>query len=351
MGLRWQGWIAYCTVVLGIWGAQTQIAEAQQLRLLYEAPSACPDAEAFLDRLSSRIGRIEFSEDAAETLTVRVDGTRRFRARVALGASTRRLGPSRDCGDLVDTAAATVAILLDPLGRRPAPPAPEEEAEVPAVGVHGAEVRGEEVVSPPATTSPGPTSPDSSEPTEPAEPIAENEPSPEISQAPTESLRWGPDLFVGTSLGVGPSAFLDARIGLRVGSDHWHIAARARFRHSLVAVSLSVTDAEVIVTSYGGELESCGKWWHLDFCGVVEFSGYGAEGEQTGRGERAPFVTVGPRLGFRWPVTSSLELALVGDLAVLITRPRILLDGRPVWAAGALGGSISAGLSVAFGAP
>jgi hypothetical protein len=107
-------WSAAAALLIFVQLTSSAHAQAPRLRLDYEAPETCPEAERLTDEVGARLGRIPFSEDASESVRVRVfaDGAEFVVTIDAPEAPTRAMRGS-GCEDVVLSAASALATLLD----------------------------------------------------------------------------------------------------------------------------------------------------------------------------------------------------------------------------------------------
>src|SRR4051794_31671548 len=113
-------------VALPAWGAS--------VALRYEAPANCPDEAALRQLVAARLGVDPFLPEAPSIVSVKVLSGALLQAEVALespNAPTRRKTlTGKDCTELMQSVAVTVALVVDPVLKRaepepePAPPPP-----------------------------------------------------------------------------------------------------------------------------------------------------------------------------------------------------------------------------------
>lgn len=323
-----------------------------------DAGEPCPDAARVRDGVTRRLGRSVWNNDGPGRVAVTVTRqAQSLRARVALDnpdgspPTTRVLeAPLGECAQLLDAAALSISIAVDPLSafRPETPLPPSAAAEIPAQ-------------SEPPEPQPLPAQP---APTDVAEdaPVAPPTPTP---PAPAASLNVPrgtapPRAFVlrvpNTAWRV-PASVPRLRVGLSaeatlnaLGAPHavvgGLVAAHARFGvlHGVAEVRAelpgfrSQDDATVLSRLSLAGLGLCVAWRWVHGCGVGlggvrHVQGTGA-GFESSRAATLPFVAAGPRVGLAIPVVARRTDVLV-QLDVwgipFLTRLRDASSGTVFW--------------------
>ncbi|WP_437323430.1 hypothetical protein [Sorangium sp. So ce381] len=149
-------WLAAVVVLAGALTGGDAWAEAQRLRIAYEAHDGCPDAEAFLREVTARTDRARAAaaDEAALDVRVRITSSEgRSRGRITLGkgedARVREVDGAT-CGEVVAALALITALRVDPTASLdPQPPAAgPRSSEAPDAG-------GAPDAAPPAAADPG----------------------------------------------------------------------------------------------------------------------------------------------------------------------------------------------------
>lgn len=344
--------------ILASWASpgHAQSADSRvRVRLSYAAPEGCPTAVAFRDRVAARLGYFPFDDSAESAIDLEItesDGT--YSARLALRGATRgrrRIGPSRSCSSLVNTAVVTVTIMVDPLAVARAPAAPEadegaSEEPAPAASAPAPEPT-EPAAAPPASTEASIQPSTQAAPAPPPPAPAAIAPARVSSSAPDEPARSRVEPLVGIELGgalgyaPAPSLLAALQVGLSVDSVV-RVEVGARMRHTLV--EQSVAAASVRLASWAGSLAACGQLGFVILCADFELGAYAAESSAFDVIGSALHVAAGGRAGVEARLAPGVGLrAMLGCWAPL-TRVHLRLDGQTAWGTSPVAGELSAGV-------
>jgi hypothetical protein len=303
--------------------------ERARLELTRDAGAmSCPDEQALVDAVASRLGYDPFDPSAAPGVSVhfRRDG-QTLRAVVEMHTAAgepkgaRALASSAlDCQELAESTALTISILLDPRsGLGPRPPRP-----------------------PPATTPQ--EVPDLSHPKDPtaaATAAPDATPPPPREERPGVHLRLVAHATGSINLLPAPTAGVLAGAGLE--GRRWSADAELRVDASASSV---YGGHEVSASFVAGELAPCvlvaGP---LRACGVVVLGAIQAEVNGASQGRQSAFmVLVGPRLGGALRLTSWLSLDAHVDFLYAPTEMTANVDKTNAWSTSPVSGLLGVGL-------
>jgi hypothetical protein len=265
---------------------------------------SCPTERDFRDHVVGRLGFDPFVADAPRTLAVTLrDEKKKVRAEVVLRGDAagghRTLEANRsECGELGDSVAIAVSMILDPLGtaaRSAAPPPPP----------------------PPTPPPPPPAVADRPPPPPPTEPPRRFVPSFEIAPQ--------------ASIGRGPSVTLGGRLGAFAWSGPWAIGVEGMVESTAGFVETPPERSRALFG--GGTALACRRWPSLLGC-VLGALGV-AQGEvQTFAPIRRSLVSwAGVRFGVPFCTASHLCVVPTLDVVANVVRTRFQADGTDIWTA------------------
>jgi hypothetical protein len=319
------------------------------VRLEWEAPSECPDEDAFLGRLADAYGRpLRLDPQAEASIAAKVvrERQRSYRLEietVVAGQTERRTLEAPTCEAVVDASALVVALALEPFARGGDPTAETDDGE-------------SNVVPPPppasAVRAPAPAV---VEPRESVTPSAAPVSSPSERSQRAVSQRLG--LFVDAAAGVGLTTTI---AGGLVGGLAWQ-RRRARLEASVRHLFARTTAAEpgVRLALTSGALRGCfvPAWgrFELQTCGGLAVGGLRGEGA-------GPSVVPEPRtalwFGLLGAVGAGVSIArwavlrAGAELTVLPALPRFHVHAaagdRAVHRALPVGASFTLGIEMRF---
>jgi hypothetical protein len=301
----------------------TGVAFAQaprRVRLEYErqeGAAVCPEAAVIQAGVAARLGYEPFDDRADDHLRVVVHRSgRALEAHIemtdahgALKAERRLVSRQSDCAELAALVELALSIAIDPFiapfGARPEPIVPTPPAP--------------EKTSPPAAAV-------MAAPPEPSRPISGYLAAGAVGGiGVTPSRTLGFEVGGGLrrdrlSLGMEGRADLPAKTSLQVGAA----------RTSLLVASL-------VPCFHFRSLGACA----LGTAGALRAAGRGlVDSKQV----TVPYVALGARFSFAWPITAHLALALHGDLTTPLTQTELKVDGVGIWTSPAV--SFALGLGV-----
>jgi hypothetical protein len=325
----------------------TSIAVAQpaaRVELAYERPAeadACRDARWMRDTLASQLGYDLFATDGPEVATLRTEGVTHIRVTVlpvggllrvrvtfegpdGVARTTRQppLHVSRDrCDELVRFAAS-------------------------AITAH---------VATPATTDTSPVVP----PTEPSPPAPPALPPPRVIEAPVVDParpdRWeiGVSVGGGATIGSSPGITPSLRAGAWLGRARWRV--RAEVQHDFSTRLTDPQGHEVAVAQTLASLAGCGRWGHLQGCGVAQAGATAYDGGPVEYSGSLPMIALGLRALGEWPVASRISLWIAGEVLFPIVgaslqtqlrqRDETTLERRESWRPSPVAGGAHAGIA------
>lgn len=290
--------------------------------LHYDAPAACPDAEAFKRRVALRLGYDPFVPRAARAVEVRLReraGLVTLRARIGTAERSYEEQTAR-CDTLVETGAAAVAMAIDPvhasmpLQQVPAP-APTPAAQAPT------------------------TPPDDTKSSKVAEPAL----------APSDPLRFFAYADATLGFGVLPATSLGAQAGLGGAWKSASLSVEGRV-DSMPSAARTAQGDTIDATALALALVPCGHLEGVAICGVAR------AGSMQGTAPNVATPTLGNtlygslalRAAALVPLSDTLSCRLSGELGVPLVRTSFVLDGRAAWTAPSVLGGLSAGLQMKF---
>jgi hypothetical protein len=231
--------------------AQASPSVSVPVRVEFEAPAGCADAEAFVAGVLARTSHVHHARPGENAVRLAVHLTRvngrvhgELRVTVAGGESETRRVEGTSCAEVVQVLALTAALAIDPAADL-RPPAPPERT-----GPNPAPVR-----SPAAASPPGPVgSPESPAPgAEPPAPAAPPAPTPEAPRPPPEQPPPSPPPPVAVppepeaTVVAPPRTVPRPPTGPRVGAS----VVAARLLSSSMALGASVSGRYATATAGG----------------------------------------------------------------------------------------------------
>jgi len=300
------------------------------------AATGCPSEDELRGWVEARAGRSVFVPDAPTRVVVRLDARRGVHlAEVSVVREGEVLGErslrDRACGEVVESIAVLLSVLVGP--RAPEPEdAPVEE--------------------PPADDPP--RAPEQAPTEEPAAPAPEALPAAEPPAAPVPEALALPrpepvGVHVAASLGVllgwTPAPTLLVRAGVGIGQRAWSLRAEARFALDTPLAS-PLEGAAGSVAWGGGALLACGHVEVLTLCG----HGLVARSAATLPGSRAEALVagVGASAGLSWAPWPWLRLTADAALDVPVLVPEARVGGAEIWRAEPVAGAFTAGAAAWF---
>lgn len=294
--------VLFTLVALPAWGAS--------VALRYEAPDGCPDESALRQLVAARLGVDPFLPEAPAVVTVKVLSGSPLQAEVALespGAPIRKKTlTGKDCTELMQSVAVTVALVVDPVLKR-AEPAPE-----PVV----VEKKPEPSLPPPAQPASAPVQPT------------------------PEPLHW--------ALSVGGSANLGQGI---TAQPNLRLETRLRFA-ALVSLGLegriafpvtgSLTQGQLTTSAMLGAVVPCLHFKWLAGCADFTAGALRLEGQALASARAASVfhAAVGLRLIFSVPLTEHFAVGAMLEGQVPLTRATALVGNERVWTVPPVGGGL-----------
>ncbi len=258
-----------------------------------------------------RLGFDPFVPGAARTLVVTLhDDKKRVRAEVVLRGESvlgrRELEASRsECGELGDSVAIAVSMILDPLGTgATAPPAPEPSP-----------------APPPPPASPPPPQPLAPPRSETKDPAA------------TSSRRFEPSLEIApqATIGRGPDVTLGARVGAFAWSGAWALGLEAMVESTAGFVSTPPERARALFAA--GSAVACHRRPWLLGCLVGSLGVARGEIEGLASDRVTVAAWAGARVGVPFCASPRLCVTPAVDVLANVVRTRFHADGADVWTA------------------
>ena len=325
------GLVVAAVAMLGL--ARTAAASPSAHLVYARSPdaSSCPDEGALRNAVAARLGYDPFFPWARRTVVVQVWRERgRYRARLqlvdaeGLAHGTRVLSSDQPgCDELFDAAALAISIAMDSLPKDEPPPVPASPlasapapAPTPALATPAAP-------APPDTAAPGP--------------------------APALHPRFLLGLDVLGVLNTEPAlaAALAASAGLRVRALSATIELRADAPASTTNAS---GPGRVRAWSYQAALAPCFHALGASLCavGAIGVLSARSSGISDPRSDSGVFATVGPRVGYDWPLSERVSLGARLDAAVDLRRASLQIGEAVAWRAPLIAGSAGLGISANF---
>jgi hypothetical protein len=271
-------------------------ASAATVSLSYRAPPECPDEATLRQLVAARLGNDPFVAEAPSRVSIQV--VTPTQAEVVLespGTPTRRKSlTAQSCTELLQSVAVTVALVVDPLIKKPEPEAP------------------------PRVTEPEP---------KPAPP-----PSPPVAEVPAATpLRWriSAGATVNGGLAVGPQPVL--RLAGRVHGEVWSLGLEGRFAWPVLG---QLAQGALSTSAILGAVVPCLHWKWLAGCADVSLGGLRLEGSALANATAATVfhASAGLRALLTLPVTERFAVSLMLEGQVPFTRARALVGSETVWA-------------------
>jgi hypothetical protein len=282
-------------------------AAALEFRSTSTEPS-CPTERDFRDHVVGRLGFDPFVAGAPRTLAVTLrDDNKKVRAAVVLrggeGGGRRELEANRsECGELGDSVAIAVSMILDPLGTGAAAP-------------------------PAAPPAPAPAPP----PPPPAPPVAPP-PAPAAAERPTEAPRRFVTSFEvapQASLGRGPSVTFGGRLGAFAASGPWAIGVEAMLESTAGFVTTPPERARALFA--GGNALACRKWPWLVACALGAVGVAQGEVETLAPVRRTLASWAGARVGVPLCAASYVCFTPTLDVVANVVRTRFRANESDMW--------------------
>lgn len=302
----------------------------EKARLLYVrdgAAAACPDETAFRERVAAKLGYDAFDDErASRIVTVRIGVDRDELEAVVITSATkdaaagdRRVrSAARDCRELAEALAFTVALVVDP---RAATGAPERPVPAPD----------------PAAPGPSPfddrTTPPSSPPSQPPAP-------------PVDRLGVAASLEATGAAGTVPAATIGGGAAVFLVAKAWALGLEGR-----VDLPAGVEDGarRVEAALYAGSVVPCGRVAPFLVCGVASFGALqGTSNGPTSSSDTTFYAAVGPRLGAWIPLVGPLHFGVHADILFQIARTRLAVGGVELWSSPVAAGVLGIGAVVHF---
>ena len=322
--------------------ARTASADVSS-RLVYtrdRVAADCPSERALRAAVEQRLGYDPFDTAAASAVIfgVRADH-KAFVVRieriddqgVSLGVRELR-SRGEGCDELVQAAALSLSIALDPVAASQVHPVAPPPAEAPAPPPE----------SPPVVILPLVVA------AVPTEPARDRAVAPSPPPRPSLLTGWHLGAFAENAWGVAPGATGGGAVHGGVGVRHGSLDLEAHYEApgGEAAAQGGTVRSWLIAAS----LVPCGRLGLFSLCGVaalgrLQASSTGVTSPET---RNAAFASLGGRLGLEVPLTPLLAFAVHGELAGNVTRATFQLDGTPAWRAPALLGGFAAGAVVHF---
>jgi hypothetical protein len=280
-------------------------------QLVYEADATCPPRVAFESEVAARLGYSPFVVEAPSNAAVRAfvqDGVARVTLHVTLAHQRQALiktvvSETGDCDEALRSAAASVAIFLDPTFTVPRPPPP------PAL---------------PSVVAPTDTTP---------------------TQSPTESvtLTLGIDATASAGLFPTPSGGGVLRIGMSSGS--WSLRGAGRVEGSFASGSYGPSNVRGWLVA--GDLSGCYRPGVVIACAGASLGSYRIDAVTAGQTDSQlgpiPFATT--RIGWVAPLSRALDAEIGPYLALPLARLEVRQQSQILWSAPFVTAGLSLGLT------
>ena len=299
----------------------SSVAFAQELELMWTAPTECPQAAAAEARVRRLVGT-DAAGSVAASVSVRQLGENRWSATLALGDTTRVL-EGESCDSVADAAVVILAMAIDPEAAPEAPPAPATEqsaAEAPAAESPAGPVAAARPPPPPASARASGNEHVAAATTDIA-PV----PPPAAELAP-----WGASLRGFGEWGMLPAPSVGGVVAV-------HAAWSGRYLAELSALGLLPREEVVEGGTSGGEF----SWFGLQLtacrvlarpafvCGGFEAgrlsgTGFGAREVRT---QHTFWAAPGVELAFAPALGSSFAFEASAGLFIALRKPEFAVDG------------------------
>jgi hypothetical protein len=288
-------------------------AWSASVALRYEAPAGCPDEPALRQLVAARLGVDPFLPEAPSIVTVKVLSGELLQAEVALespGAPIRRKTlTGKDCTELVQSVAVTVALVVDPVLKRaePEPVVVEEKKPEPA---------------PP--------------------PVPVKEPPPPADEPLHWVLSVGGSANVGQAISVQPNLRLETR--LRLGPI-FSIGLEGRIAFPVTG---SLTQGALTTSAMLGAVVPCLHWKWLAGCADFTAGSLRLEGQALASARAASVfhAMVGLRAVLSVPLSSHFAVGAMIEGQVPLTRATALVGTERVWTVPPVGGGLGLWVSL-----
>jgi hypothetical protein len=310
------------------WFAVTMPAEGfaqERAVLVYETRDApeCPDERAFRDAVAARLGYDPFTDDAVRTIVATLahgHGTYAFELEVyesgALAGSRTLEADGADCQEFAVAAAVAVSVMLDPLEPPPREPPPREPPprEVVARSEHAD-------LDVPATRS------------------ARATPGHEGEGGMTADAQLG----LALTAGLTPAVAFGPALSLALRFDSLAIGLDARLDWPMVDAETAGGDRVEASVADGGPA-ACLIEGVFVSCLAVRAGAFIARGPDLAKTERSAsfFAEAAARIAVDLPLAGHLSFVGGAELRVPLVETELAIEGRVVWSAPALGGSVFA---------
>jgi hypothetical protein len=282
---------------------------------------SCVEQEELQSKVSSRLGYVPFQDHAPLIVTVRLSRSDKgFRAvltsedTAAHTSGSREISSgSRDCGELLESVALAISVVIDPLTlSRPEAPANPHIIVLP----------------PPRVESPPPAP----QPPAPPEKVLDEAPIP-VSAAPVEHVPVTVEasLALVASAGAEPSPALG--YALAVGLRRRSLSLAVEGRADMPAGSDAVDGRSVRSNVMVGSVVPCIRPGPLLGCAVLSAGALNGTGEGVALSSpRTTFyAAAGARGGAEWAPWDSLAFGGYVEVLATLTRTDLRLNGTIVW--------------------
>ena len=289
----------------------------------------CPDRDAFVSSVATRLGYDPFAGEDAPPKTLIV----RFKREGARATVDLRLGEAKKtiasetgaCSELGSAAAFAAAIMLDPRAMFPKPAANATPSQPPPG-------------QPLDSRSPG-TWPWYEPP--PTLPPEQPKPKPEPPSAP---LRAHAGLSLLGCVGCAPSVNTGGAVffGIAKGRFGIDVEARGDLPASAQAPSGRQVDSALVL----GELFPHARFGPVR-AGILGAAG-ALFGDSEGQRQVSTWAAAGARLGLEWPTESMFFVRTTLDGLFVLSRVSLRVDGRELWSTPVLVGALGLGAGLRF---
>jgi hypothetical protein len=282
-------------------------ADPETIRVIYQAPAACPSADAFVAEVRRATPWVRLDDDSARLFRVDIQAEPTARGRLTIIEKGALVG-SRDvegatCEEVSRVLAFAVALAIDSRANRPADPVAEP------------------LVAPGPTPAPATVQPDASRPAL-------------LETPPTSSEAWwGLSVHASATSGVAPNATFgvgpSADFGRRVGSLTPILRVGLEYSSSAPA---SADGARVTFDTALLSLEGCPTSWELGRLSLRLCARFGAgtriiaaEDIPNARRVARPWVDLGAMAHLRLGLAGPLFADLAGGTILPVVRDRVVL--------------------------